>query len=176
MKKVLIIGMIITSFLAACSGEKKLEQRFIYENDKIVDVETGDEYILEDIEEFTVVHSDGTVEKIPLEEAPFYSGAFSGDYLDELDKKMEERKLRLIEEKKQKIKEARNARYAEISDEELLTKFKAGHADGLELGLQMDMIAELIDRGVIAEDEAPILLEIEPEMIDLDIDLEAPVM
>ncbi|UJP64858.1 hypothetical protein [Mongoliitalea daihaiensis] len=176
MKKIWIVGMLIVSFLAACTGEKTLEQRFVYEDDKIVDVETGDEYILEDVEEFTVVHSDGTVEKIPLDEAPFYTGAFSAEYLDELDKNLEERKLRLIEEKKMKIKEARNARYAELSNDELLAKFKEGHSDGLELGIQMDMIAELIDRGVIAEDEAPVMLEIEPELIDFDINPEAPIM
>ncbi|MGY6521544.1 MAG: hypothetical protein ACXIUD_07440 [Mongoliitalea sp.] len=176
MKKLWIVGVLIASFLAACAGEKSMEQRFVFEADKIVDVETGDEYILEDIEEFTVVHTDGTVEKIPLEESPFYTGTFSAEYLEELNKRMEDRKLQLLDEKKQKIKEARKARYAEVSDEDLLAQFKSGHAEGVELGIQIDMIAELIDRGVISEDEAPVMLEIEPELVDLDIMIDAPVM
>lgn len=176
MKKLGIVGVFIASLLVSCAGEKNLEQRFVFEEDKIVDVETGDEYILEDIEEFTVVHTDGTVEKIPLEESPFYTGTFSAEYLEELNKRMEDRKLQLLEEKKQKIKEARKARYAEVSDQDLLAKFKSGHAEGVELGIQIDMIAELIDRGVISEDEAPVMLEIEPELVDLDIMIDAPVM
>jgi hypothetical protein len=174
MRNLTIIAILATFFIAACAGEKKLEQRFVYDNEKILDVETGDEYILDDVEVFTVVHKDGTVDKITIDEAPFYSGSFSADYLEELDKKLEERKLQLIEAKKNKLKEARKARYAALSDAELLAKFNESHANEVEFGMQLDMIAELLSRGVIGEDEAPVLLEIEPAMLELDIELDIP--
>lgn len=174
MKNLSIIAILAAFFVSACAGEKKLEQRFVYDNEKILDVETGDEYILDDVEVFTVVHKDGTVDKIAIDEAPFYSGAFSADYLEELDKKLEERKLILIEAKKNKLKEARKLRYESLSDAELLAKFHDSHASKVEYGLQLDMIAELLSRGVIGEDEAPLLLEIEPKMLDLDIELDIP--
>lgn len=174
MKKAIIFVLSI-GILASCAKEKKIEERYLYETDKVIDIETGDEYIMEEENEITVVHSDGTKEVIPIEEAPFYGSTLSDDYLRFLEEKMQQRKERILEAKKNQIKEARRTRYASISNEELLKQFQQAHKDGLDMSRQMDMIAELIDRGVVSSEEAPDLLEISPEMIDFDIELEKPI-
>ncbi|EKB48664.1 hypothetical protein [Cecembia lonarensis] len=171
------LGIILLSiiFLASCAKEKSVEERYVYEIDKVVDIETGDEYFMEEDDEITVIHSDGTKEVISFEEAPFYESALSEDFLRSMEERLQERKLKLLEEKREKIREVRRSRYANISDDELLSQFKQAHKDQLNLSRQIDMIAELIDRGVIAEDEAPIMLEISPELIDFDVELEEPI-
>lgn len=174
MKKatIFILSIII---LSSCAKEKSVEERYLYETDKVVDIETGDEYIMEEENEIIVVHTDGTKDIIPIEDAPFYGSALSDDYLRSLEEKMRERKEKILEEKKNQIKEVRRSRYASLSDEELLKQFQQGHKDGLDMSRQMDMIAELIDRGVVSSQEAPDLLEIAPELIDFDFDLEKPI-
>ncbi|PSL05057.1 hypothetical protein [Cecembia rubra] len=172
-KAIIFIGTII--ILTSCSKEKSVEERYLYEVDKVVDIETGDEYIMEEENEIIVVHTDGSKEIIPIEEAPFYGSTLSEDYLRYLEEKMRERKDKLLEEKKNEIKAMRRSRYASISDEELLKQFQKGHQEGIEMSRQMDMIAELIERGVVSSEEAPDLLEISPELIDFEIEIEKPI-
>jgi hypothetical protein len=173
MKK-LVLVLVSIIFLGACAQEKSIEERYIYEVDKVIDVETGDEYVMEDEGEITIVHADGTTEKIAVEEAPFYESALSEDFLKSMEAKLEQRKLDLLEDKKNKIKEVRRSRYVNISDEDLLKQFQQAHKDKLDMSRQIDMIAELIDRGVVSSEDAPDLLEISPEMIDFDLEVEAP--
>lgn len=171
MKKIVLITLGI-AFLASCAQEKSVEERYLYESEKIVDVETGDEYFMEEEEKFTIVHTDGTTEKVAIDETPFYGTALSDEYVKTLEARLAERKEKLLVEKKNQLKEVRRSRYADISDDELLKQFHQAHKDGLDMSRQMDMMAELIDRGVVNSEEAPGLLEISPEMIDLDIDID----
>jgi hypothetical protein len=173
MKKLMIITLSIV-LMSACSSEKSVEERYVYEGEKIVDVETGDEYMMEEEGKITVVHTDGSMEKLAIDETPFYETALSEEFIESLEANYAERKQALLEEKKKLLKENRRSRYAEISDEELLSQFQQAHKDGLDMGRQMDMIAELIERGTVTEDQAPELLEIEPELINFDIDIEKP--
>ena len=173
MKKLMIITMSIV-LLGACSGEKSAEERYVYEGEKIVDVETGDEYLMEEEGKITVIHTDGSKEKLAIDETPFYETALSEEFISSLESNYAARKQEILEKKKEMLKENRRSRYAEISDEDLLEKFQQAHKDGLDMGRQMDMIAELIERGAVAKDKAPELLEVEPELINFDIDIENP--
>lgn len=175
MKK-LLIALLSTSILFACKQEKSVEERYIYDEDKIVDVETGDEYILDDNDqEFVIIHKDGSKEVVSVEDTPFYGTALSDGYISEWKENMSSREEKLLEEKKNKLKQARKDRYADLSDEELMKKFQKSHEDGIDMSLQMDIIAELVERGAITDRDAPTLLEIEPELINLNIEIEAPV-
>jgi hypothetical protein len=171
MKKIVLFTLSI-AFLVSCAKEKSIEERYLYEGDKIVDMETGDEYIMEEDQQITIIHTDGTMEIVAVDETPFYGSALSDEYLKSLEAKLAERKEKLLEEKKNQLKEVRRSRYANISDEELLKQFKQAHDDGLDMSRQMDMIAELVDRGIVNTEEAPGLLEISPELIDLDIEID----
>jgi peroxiredoxin len=171
MKKIVLFTLSI-AFLSSCAKEKSIEERYLYEGDKIVDVETGDEYIMEEDQQITIIHTDGTMELVAVDETPFYGSALSDEYIKSLEAKLAERKGKLLEEKKNQLKEVRRSRYANISDDELLKQFKQAHSDGLDMSRQMDMIAELVDRGIVNTEEAPGLLEISPELIDLDIEID----
>ncbi|PRY88156.1 hypothetical protein [Mongoliibacter ruber] len=163
------------AFTVACSGGKTEEERYVYEGDKIVDEVTGDEYIMEEDDVITVIHKDGSKEKLAIDETPFYESALSEEYINSLESRYLARKESLLAEKKDKLKEARKSRYAEFSDDDLLERFKQAHKDGLDMTRQLDMMAELVDRGLVSGDEAADLLEIDPKMMDLDIELEEPV-
>ncbi|AFL82737.1 hypothetical protein Belba_0065 [Belliella baltica DSM 15883] len=174
MKK-LIIALLSTSILFSCKQEKSIEERYIYEEDKIVDIETGDEYLLEESDqEFLIIHEDGSQETIPVDETPFFGTTLSNEYISEWKENMAAREQKLLEEKKEKLKQARRDRYAELSNEELMEKFQKSHDEGIDMSLQIDMIAELVERGAISDEDAPDLLEIEPELINFDIEIEAP--
>lgn len=173
MKKLIVFTMGI-ALLSSCGGEKSVEERYIYEEDKVVDVESGDQYVMEEEGAITVIHTDGTKEKLAIDETPFFESALSEEYIKSLEAKYVERKQKLLEKKKEELKANRRSRYAEISDEELLEQFQQAHKDGLDIGRQIDMVAELIDRGTITEEEAPKYLEMDPELIDFDIDIEKP--
>lgn len=175
MKK-LFIALLSTSILFACNQEKSVEERYVYEEDKIVDVDTGDEYLLDKSEdEFVVIHKDGSQEVIPVDETPFFGTTLSDDYISEWKDNMAAREDQLLEEKKNKLKQARRDRYSKYSDEELMEKFQKSHDEGIDMSLQIDMIAELVERGAVSDEDAPDLLEIEPELINFDIEIEAPV-
>lgn len=175
MKK-LLIALMSTSILFACNQEKSIEERYIYEEDKIVDIDTGDEYILEESEqEFVVIHKDGSKEVVPIDETPFFGTSLSDMYVSEWKDNMAAREEKLLEEKKNKLKQARRDRYSSYSDDELMKKFQKSHDEGIDMSLQMDMIAELVERGAVSDEDAPDLLEIKPELINFDIEIEAPV-
>jgi serine phosphatase RsbU (regulator of sigma subunit) len=176
MKKIsmflITVGM---AFTVACSGGKSEDERYVYEGDKIVDEVTGDEYYMEEDDVITVKHADGTTEKLAIDETPFYESALSEEYIQSLEARYFERKESLLAEKKEKLKEARRSRYAEFSDDELLERFRQAHKDGLDMTRQMDMMAELVERDIVSDEEAPDLLEIDPKMMDLEIELEEPI-
>ena len=175
MKK-LLIALLSSSILFACNQEKSVEERYIYEENKIVDVDTGDEYLLEESDqEFVVIHKDGSKEIIPIDETPFFGTSLSDEYITEWKDNMAAREEKLLEEKKDKLKQARRDRYSTLTDEELMKKFQKSHEEGIDMSLQMDMIVELVERGAVSNEDAPELLEIEPELINFDIEIEAPV-
>lgn len=157
---------------SSCKKEADVQERFAYETEKVIDQETGDEYLMEQKDSLTIVHKDGSSEKIAVQEAPFYGEDFIKNHLKTMEAQIEERLQTLLIDKKNKIKEARRARYAALKNEELVARFHDSHKKGEDLSVQIDMIAELIERGVINNADAPTLLEISPDLIDLDIDLE----
>lgn len=171
MKKTIILLLSI-AYLSSCNQEKSVEERYLYQEDKIVDVETGDEYLMEEDDQITVLHTDGSKEKIAIDETPFYGSALSDEYIKSLEAKLTERKEALLEEKKNQLKEVRKSRYVDFSDEELLERFQQAHKDGLDMSRQMDMIAELVERGVVSSEDAPDLLEISPEMVNFEIEID----
>ena len=142
MKKLMIIALSVV-LMGACTGEKSVEERYIYEGEKIVDVETGDEYMMEEEGKITVVHTDGTKEKLAIDETPFYESALSQEFISSLESNYA-RKQELLE-KERVVERKRRSRYAEISDEELMKQFQQAHKDKLDMGRQMDMVAELIE-------------------------------
>lgn len=173
MKKSILILM-MAGALVACKTEKSTEERFLFEGDAVTDVETGDQFVMDiDNEHVTVIHQDGSREVLDLDQTPFYGTLVAEEYLQKMEQGFQRRLDELFEQKNARLMEARKSRYAEISDEALLEKFQEGHKNGLDMARQMDMIAELIARGVIASEQAPELLEIEPEMIDLNVELDS---
>ena len=171
MKKT-IIAIASIGIFASCTNEKSIEERYLYEVDKIVDVDTGDEYILEDSLGFTLIHKDGSREQVAFDETPFFETNLSDQYVKTWKENLAERQEKLLLDKKEKLKDARKARYSDLNDKELLAKFQKSHQDQVEITLQMDMIAELIDREVIATEDAPRLLEMDMELINLDVEIE----
>ncbi len=156
----------------SCAREKTVEERYLYEGDKIVDVDTGDEYIMEESGEFMIVHPDGTTESINIEETPFFGTSLSDQYVKDWEVGMEERKEQLLMEKKMQLREERRNRYAHLSDEQLLKEFKAIHQKKGDMTLQREMINELVERGAVSPEEAPNFLEIDPKLMDLDVDVD----
>ena len=170
MNKIIIIFSM--GLFLACSQEKTIDERYIYERDKILDIETGDEYIMEESGQFTIVHDDGTTETVAIDETPFFGTTLSDQYIQDWKDGMDERQEKLLLEKKAQLKEVRKNRYADLSDEELMDKFQESHEGKINLTIQMDMVAELIERGVISTEEAPDILEIEPDLVNLDVDID----
>lgn len=173
MKKTIAIMLTVGS-LWACKTEKAPEERFLIEADTVMDVDTGDKFVMDqDSTHLTVIHQDGSKEVLDLEKAPFYGTKVAEDYLQKMEDALQKRVDDLMEQKNAKLKEARKARYASITDEDLLKQFQEGHKNGLDMARQMDMIAELIARGVVASEQAPDLLEIAPEMVNLNVELDS---
>jgi hypothetical protein len=170
MKKLIFLAL-VGFMVGACSTEKSVEERYLYEGDKIVDVETGDEYILDEKEEVTVTHKDGTTEKVKINETPFYGTAIADSLVQSWEANFNARQERLIEEKRDILRQARKQRYASLSDDELMQKFQDSHKRGDEMSLQMDMMGELVERGAVSADQVPDLLEISPDLVDLDIEI-----
>ncbi|ERM83350.1 hypothetical protein P872_16025 [Rhodonellum psychrophilum GCM71 = DSM 17998] len=171
MKKT-IIAIASIGILASCTNEKSIEERYLYEGDKIVDIETGDEYFMEDSLGFTLIHKDGSKEQVAFDDTPFFETNLSDEYVKTWKENIAEREEKLLLEKKEKFQAARKARYSDLDNEALMAKFQKAHQEKVEITLQMDMIAELIDREVIATEDAPGLLEIDIEFIDLDFNIE----
>ncbi len=169
MKKFIIIAISI-GLMFSCANEKSVEERYLYQGEKIVDVDTGDEYIMEEAGQFTIVHPDGTTEKIAIDETPFFGTALSDEYVEDWKAGLEQREQQLLEEKRNQLKETRRQKYADMSDDELMEKFKTVHQQDGDMTEQREMIFELIDRGAISPDQGPVLLEIDPELMNGDIE------
>jgi hypothetical protein len=132
--------------------------------------------MMEDSLGFTLIHKDGSKEQVAFNETPFFETNLSDEYVKNWKESMREREEKLLLDKKEKFKAERKARYYELDDEALLAKFQKAHQDQVEITIQMDMIAELIERGVTSTEDAPKLLEIDMEFIDLDVEIvEVPV-
>lgn len=172
MKKLLIFTFTL-ALLGSCAQESSTEERYIYEEDKIVDVETGDEYVMDETENVTIMHQDGTTEKVAIDETPFYGTALSDTFLMRYEANLAERQQQLLENKRNKLATARTEKYANLSDDELMAQFQKSHKENEDMGIQLEMIAELITRGAVTSDEAPNLLEISPEMFNLDSAMES---
>ncbi|MGY6557753.1 MAG: hypothetical protein ACXIT9_00555 [Nitritalea sp.] len=172
---ILSVGVSVL-LLFACGKEMSVEERFVYEGNKIVDVETGDEYVMVDNEEvFVVTHEDGSKEEIPVDETPFYESVLTEDYISAWKADLAKQEEALLTEKKNMLRAARAERYASYDDDALLKAFQKAHKEEADLSRQLDLMGELIARGVVSEDEAPELLEIEEPILDFDIELEEPV-
>ena len=171
MKK-LMLSVFVSALMLACTTPKTDEDRFVYQEDRIVDMETGDEYILEDEATYTVIHPDGEREEVAIEDAPFYGTEGLDEYLRQYSDRIAQRKQEAMENYKMRIKEVRQMRYSEFSDKELMQKFNQLHKEDAPYEEQMDVMAELVERGVVGEDEAPGLLEIDAADLDFDIEFD----
>ncbi|KEO72382.1 hypothetical protein [Anditalea andensis] len=168
MKK-MILYLFVSAIFLACTTPKSEEDRFVYEEDRIVDTETGDEYTLEDESSYVVTHPDGEQEVVSREEAPFYGTEGLDEYMRQYSDRLAERKEAAMLEHKNQIKAARAERYSEYSDDQLLERFNRLHNENAPYEEQMDVMAELVERGVVGEDDAPGLLEVDAREIDFDI-------
>jgi len=172
MKKLILIIFWGALFTFSCQSKKNDEERFVFEGDKIVDIETGDEYILEDdTEAFTIIHSDGSKEKKAVTETPIYGSPLTDEYINEWKNQLAIKREQALEDKKNKLKEDRKKRYEELSNEELMKKFQDLHKKGLEFDIQMDIVGELVERNMINKEEAPLLLEIDPNLVNFEVEL-----
>ncbi|HSJ69154.1 MAG TPA: hypothetical protein VK921_15850 [Anditalea sp.] len=171
MKK-LILSVFVSVIMLACTTPKSEEDRFVYEEDRIVDRETGDEYRLEDESTYTVIHPDGEQEVVTREEAPFYGTEELDEYMRQYGDRLAQRKEAAMLEYKNQIKATRAERYSQYSDDELLARFNQLHRDNAPYEEQMDVMAELVERDVVGEDEAPGLLEVDAREINFDIEFD----
>jgi len=171
MKK-LILSVFVSVIMLACTTPKSEEDRFVYEEDRIVDTETGDEYILEDESTYIVTHPDGEREVVAREEAPFYGTEGLDEYMRQYGDRLTQRKEAAMQEHKNRIKAARSERYAQYTDEQLLERFNRLHRENAPYEEQMDVMAELVERDVVGEDEAPGMLEVEERDLNFDIEFD----
>jgi len=171
MKKI-VLSVFVSLIMLACTTPKSEEDRFVYEEDRIVDTETGDEYTLEDESTYIVTHPDGERERVTREEAPFYGTEGLEEYMRQYSDRLAQRKETALEEHKTRIKAARQERYAQYNDEQLLQRFNQLHRDEAPYEEQMDVMAELVERGVVGEDEVPGMLEVDARDINFDIEFD----
>ncbi|MDN3688976.1 hypothetical protein [Cyclobacterium jeungdonense] len=153
---------------AACSSEK--EDRYIYETDRVLDSETGDEYYFKNLDTMTVVHIDGVSEPVTVSSTPFAGSEAFEKMMTQYQKNLEAREDSLLMVKKEQIKQNRMERYAEYSDDELMERFNNLKEVGGSFTQQMDVMAELVRREVVLEIDVPEIMEIDPADIDMDVD------
>lgn len=168
MKK-LWIAIIMLTVIFSCTN-RSTEDRFIFEDERIVDIETGDEYYINKMDTLTIVNIEGESSEIIVTATPFSES-------DELDRMMAaykeritERKETLVTEQKEKIKAQRAERYSQYDDQELLALFNKMHKDERPYELQMDVIAELVRRDAVLETDVAKLLEVDTVTLDFEID------
>lgn len=168
MKK-LWIAIIMLTVIFSCTN-RSTEDRFIFEDERIVDIETGDEYYINKMDTLTIVNIEGESSEIVVTATPFSES-------DELDRMMAaykeritERKETLVTEQKEKIKAERAERYSQYDDQELLTLFNKMHKDERPYEQQMDVIAELVRRDAVLETDVAKLLEVDTVTLDFEID------
>ncbi|WP_162343129.1 hypothetical protein [Cyclobacterium salsum] len=153
---------------AACSSEK--EERYIYETDRVLDSETGDEYYFKNLDTMTVVHIDGVSEPVTVSSTPFAGSEEFKKMMTQYRENLEAREDSLLMAKKEQIKKNRTERYAEYNDDELMERFNTLKDEEAPFAQQMDVMAELVRREVVLEIDVPEIMEIGPEDIDMNID------
>jgi flagellum-specific peptidoglycan hydrolase FlgJ len=167
--KNLWIAIIISAIIFSCTNRSS-EDRFIFEEERILDLETGDEYYINKMDTLTIVNIEGESSEIVVTAAPFSDS-------DELDRmmaaykeKLSERKDSLVKEQKEKIKAERAERYSEYDDQELLAFFNKIHKEERPYEQQLDVIAELVSRDAVLETDVAKLLEVDTVTLDFEID------
>lgn len=168
MKK-LGISIILFASIFSCTNRSS-EDRFIFEEERILDMETGNEYYINKMDTLTLVNVEGESSEIVVTATPFSES-------DELDRmmaaykeKITERKEILVNGQKEKIKAERAERYAEYDDQELLALFNKMHKEDSAYEKQMDVITELVRRDAVLETDAAKLLEVDTVILDFGID------
>lgn len=164
--KIGILALIIMAL--ACSSDK--EDRYIFEAERVVDTETGDEYYLKSPDTMTVVHIDGVSEPVTVSSTPFAGSEELEKMMDRYQENLEAREDSLLMVKKKQIKQNRMERYAEYNDDELMERFNTLKDEEAPFAQQMDVMAELVRRELVLEIDVPEIMEINPEDIDMDID------
>ncbi len=164
--KIGILALIVIA--VACSSDK--EDRYIFEAERVVDTETGDEYYLKSPDTMTVVHIDGVSEPVTVSSTPFAGSEELEKMMDRYMETLQKRKDSLLEQENERIRQQREERYAEYSDDELMERFNTLHEEDANFEQEMDIVAELVRREVVLEIDVPEILEIDPEDIDMNID------
>ncbi|MCC5938708.1 MAG: hypothetical protein JJU34_15615 [Lunatimonas sp.] len=163
------LGIIALSVLTFTSCQKNTtEDRFVFEEERILDLETGDEYYLQNMDTLTVVNIEGEASQIVVSAAPFSDSEELEFLIASYKEKISDRKEDMFTEQKSKIIDERKARYEEYSDEELLAFFNQIHKDDAPYGQQMDVMAELVKREAVLEIDVPKLLEIDTAKVDFN--------
>ncbi len=168
MKK-LWIAVIVSSVIFSCTSRSG-EDRFVFEEEQILDMETGDEYYINKLDTLTVVNIQGESSEIVVTAAPFSDSEELNKMMVAYREKLTTRKDILLKEQKEKIKAERAERYSEYDDQELLTLFNKMHKEDSPYEQQMDVITELVQRDAVLETDAAKLLEVDNVILDFDID------
>ncbi|HSI76151.1 MAG TPA: hypothetical protein VK957_09655 [Lunatimonas sp.] len=168
MKK-LWIAIIMLPVVFSCTN-RSAEDRFIFEDERILDMETGDEYYINKMDTLTLVNIEGESSEIVVTATPFSDSDELNKMMASYREKITERKDALYKDQKEKIKAERAERYAEYDDQELLTLFNKLHSEDVPYEQQMDVIAELVRREAVLETDAAKLLEVDTVTLDFDID------
>ncbi len=167
MKKTCLL-LLASGILLSCSSPK--EDRYVFEEERIIDTETGDEYYLNKMDTLTVVNIEGETSEIVVSAAPFSEHEEMDKMIANYKATISDRKEQILQDKKIRLRENRKERYADYDDEALLKRFNELHAEEADFDQQMDVMAELVRREVVVEKDAPGLLEIDD--VDLDFDIE----
>lgn len=149
---------------------RSAEDRFIFEDERILDMETGDEYYINKMDTLTLVNIEGESSEIVVTATPFSDSDELDRMMASYKEKLTERKDALYKDQKEKIKAERAERYAEYDDQELLALFNKIHREEDPYEKQMDVIAELVRREAVLETDAAKLLEVDTVILDFDID------
>jgi hypothetical protein len=167
MKRLLLLSL-LSLYISACSQGDK--DRFVFGEDRILDVETGDEYYLNKMDTLTIVNIEGETSEILATASPFADDEEFREMMDRYHASIAERKEKLLEEQKNLIKDQRIERYASYEDKELLEYFNRLHKEDAPYEQQMDVMAELVRREVVLEIDAATMLEVDTTLLDFDID------
>lgn len=168
MKK-LWIAIILLTVIFSCTNRSS-EDRFIFEEERILDMETGDEYYINKMDTLTLVNIEGESSEIVVTATPFSESEELDRMMAAYKERITERKEILVNEQKEKIKAERAERYSEYDDQELLALFNKMHKEESPYEKQMDVITELVRRDAVLETDAAKLLEVDTVILDFGID------
>lgn len=166
-----VLGMTIfaaSAILLSCnSNNQQQEDRFVFEGERVLDTETGDEYYLRNLDTLTVVNIEGESNEIVVTEAPFSDSDELKTMISNYKGMLAERKEDILEDETSKIIHERKERFSGYSDDQLLEHFNTIHKEGAPYYQQMDVMAELVSRDVVLEIDVPRLMEIDTAQLDL---------